>query len=187
MAQAKLWTRHSIIRVLMMGLLATFLASCRADDKPIGMTLLFQSAGRPVGVRRFDPDGLQGPTPGGVRGMAPRGGAEMAFMPGDGKHGVPKFVDVVWAVPTPESQQAVSKIEKPTGGVSKEQWDGYMAKLNEAYRLTPIYSRRIDLTSVVTPELITQVRADRQNTQLKLIITFNNEDVDIKAVAYKWR
>ena len=184
MAQTKLWTRHSIFRALMMGLLATVLSSCLADDKPIGMSLLFQSAGRDVGVLRFDPDGMRGPVPGTI---GAGGGAEMAFMPGDSKRGMPKFVDVAWVVPTPESEQAASKIELPTGGVSKEQWADYMAKLNKAYSLAPTYTRRIDLTSIVTPELVEQVRADRQNTQLKLTITFNNDQVDIKAEAYKWR
>lgn len=49
------------------------------------------------------------------------------------------------------------------------------------------HTKRVDLASTITPELAEQVRADRQNTQLKLIITFNNDDVDIKALAYKWR
>jgi hypothetical protein len=68
MAQAKLWIGYSIIRVVAMGLLTMLMISCRADDKPIGMSLLFQSAGRPVGVQRFDPDGMRGPVPGAVRG-----------------------------------------------------------------------------------------------------------------------
>jgi hypothetical protein len=66
MAQQKLWIRHSTFRSLTMGLLAILLASCQDDDKPIGMTLLFQSAGRPVVVERFDPDGMRGPVPGWV-------------------------------------------------------------------------------------------------------------------------
>ena len=103
MAQEKLWTRYSIIRVLAVPLLSIMLTSCRADDKPIGMTLLFQSAGRPVGVQRFDPDGMRGPVPGSVGSMSPRGGKEMSFMPGDSKRGIPQFVDVAWVVPTSES------------------------------------------------------------------------------------
>jgi hypothetical protein len=83
-----------ICHTLIMGLLTILMVSCRVDDKPIGMSLLFQSAGRPVGVQRFDPDGMRGPVPGAVGGMYPRGGAIMSFMPGDSKRGIPKFVDV---------------------------------------------------------------------------------------------
>lgn len=35
-------------------------------------------------------------------GIYPHGGAEMAFMPGDSKHRLPKFVNVEWMVATPE-------------------------------------------------------------------------------------
>ncbi|WP_211452380.1 hypothetical protein [Collimonas antrihumi] len=185
MAQAKLWTRHSIIRVLMMGLLATFLASCRADDKPIGMTLLFQSAGRPVGVRRFDPDGVRGPVPGSVGGMFPRGGAQMSFMPGDSKRGMPQFVDVAWVVSTPEYEQWIKNRDSLPNSVRYSPQGIAESKLEGDKQ--PQYTKRIDLTPIITPELIAQVRANVQTTQLKLIITFNNDDVNIEALAYKWR
>ncbi len=74
--------------------LSSFLTGCLADERPVGMTLLFQSAGYPVGVARFDPDGQRGPVPGAVGGMFPKGGAQMSFMPGDSKWGAPKFVEV---------------------------------------------------------------------------------------------
>jgi hypothetical protein len=51
----------------------------------------------------------------------------------------------------------------------------------------PRYTKRIDLAPIITPELISQVRENAQNTQLELIITFNNDEVDIKAIADKWR
>ena len=184
MAQAKLWFRRAIFRALTMGLLATLLASCRTDDRPVGMTLLFQSAGRPVVVQRFDPDGRRGPVPGAVGSMSPRGGKEMAFMPGDSKRGMPKFVEVEWTVIDP----ALDAWWKEN---ISNRTDKYSPKWNKDYQeamsRVPRYTRRIDLTPIITPELIEQVRADHRNTQLKLIITFNNEDVDIKAVAYKWR
>jgi hypothetical protein len=183
MAQTKLWARRSIFRALTMGLLATLLTSCRADDKPVGMTLLFQSAGRPVGVQRFDPDGIRGPVPGAVGGMSPRGGAEMSFMPGDSKRGMPKFVDVEWMVATAEYEKEREALHSRNDRYS-EQWIQDSKRSNQR---APHYTRRIDLTPIVTPDLVEQVRADRQNTQLKLIITFNNDEVDIQAVAYKWR
>ncbi len=47
MAQTKLWNRYSIFRQLILVLLIMSTIVCRADDKPVGMTLLFQSAGMP--------------------------------------------------------------------------------------------------------------------------------------------
>lgn len=185
MAQAKLWVGPWLFRALMMGLLATVLASAQAGDKSVGMTLLFQSAGREVGVRRFDPDGVRGPVPGSVGGMYPKGGAVMSFMPGDGRRGVPKFVEVEWVVPTPEADAWVKKQDLLPNSVRYSP-----AGIAESKRMAdqqPHYTKRIDLTPIITPELVAQVRADARNTQLKLIITFDNEAVDIKALAYKWR
>ena len=170
--------------VLTMGLMSAALTSCRSDEQRVGMTLLFQSAGRPVGVWRFDPDGVRGPVPGAVDGLFPHGGAEMSFIPGDR---MPQFVDMAWVAPLLESGPAVSGIEKTPGVMSKIRWRNFLAELNVAYRITPTYTRRIDLRSVITPELLGQVRANAQDTQLKLFITFHNEDVDVKAMAYKWR
>jgi hypothetical protein len=188
MAQAKLWFRRAIFHALTMGLLATLLASCRADDKPVGITLLFQSAGRPVVVQRFDPDGRRGPVPGAVGSMSPRGGKEMAFMPGDSKRGMPTFVEVAWVVPTDDFDRwAEEEDQKPKGQLNKDELAQRRAEFKKRWTANPSHIKRIDLTPIITPELIEQVRADHQNTQLKLIITFNNEDVDIKAVAYKWR
>jgi hypothetical protein len=183
MAQATLRFSRSIFLALMIGLLATTLSFSRADEGTVGMTLLFQSAGMQVGVLRFDPDGKRGPVPGAVGGMYPRGGAEMAFMPRDSKHGLPKFVEVEWMVATPEYAQEW-KILSSRSDVYSEQWIADAGAINAK---APHHTKRIDLTSIITPELVTEVRTDRQNTLLKLIITFNNDDVDIKALAYKWR
>lgn len=183
MAQEKLWFRRSVFVALIVVLLATVLSASPADDKPIGMSLLFQSAGMQVGVLRFDPDGRRGPVPGAVGGMYPRGGAEMAFMPGDSKHRLPKFADVEWMVATPEYDEEWKILSSRTDKYSK-QW---IADADTANAKAPHHTKRVDLTSIITPELVEQVRADRLNTQLRLIITFNNDDVDIKALAYKWR
>ena len=174
-----------MMRTVIPGLLVLLLSSCRADDKPIGMSLLFQSAGRSVGVTRFDPDGMRGPVPGAVGGIYPRGGKEMAFMPGDSKRAVPKFVDVEWVVPTPESDIWLKNRESLPNSVRYSP-EG----IEESKRVAanqPHYAKRIDLALILIPELVAQVRADAQNTQLKLTITFNNDDVDITAMAYKWR
>jgi hypothetical protein len=166
-----------------MAMLTMGLSSIRAVDNPVGMTLLFQSAGMDVGVLRFDPDGRRGPLPGAVGGMYPRGGKLMAFMPGDSKHGLPKFVEVEWMVATVEYQQEREALNSRNDRYS-DQWIIDSKRSNQR---APHYTKRVDLSSIITPELVEQVRSDRQNTQLKLIITFNNGDVDIKALAYKWR
>lgn len=184
MAQEKLWTRHSLLSSIMLVILATVL-TCRADDRPIGITLLFQSAGRPVVVQRFDPDGMRGPVPGAVGGIYPRGGAEMSFMPGDSRRGWPTFVEIEWVVPTKEFEVWSAGRKKKSN--AERYTPAGQAEYRQEWAKVPSYTKRIDLTSSITPELIAQVRADRQNTQLKLIITFNNDDVDIKALAYKWR
>ena len=173
--------------ILTMLLMSAILASCRPDDKRVGMTLLFQSDGRPVGVWRFDPDGVRGPVPGTVDGVFPDGGTAMSLIPGESDRGMPQFVDVAWVAPLLESEQTVSGVEKPLGVMSKVHWRNFLAELNVAYRHTPTYTRRIDLKSIITPELLGQVRANAQNTQLKLFITFHNENVDVKAKAFKWR
>lgn len=109
----------------------------------------------------------------------------MAFMPGDSKRAVPKFVDVGWVVPTIESDIWFKNRESLPYSVR------YSPKgVEESKRVAenqPRYVKRIDLTSITTPELVAQLRTDSQNTQLKLVITFNNDDVDITAMAYKWR
>jgi hypothetical protein len=104
MAQSKLRTISSIRQLMAMALLATQLAllsiglsgcALAQSNDPVGMTLLFMNKGPySIGVRRFDPDGLRGPTPGAV-GVG--GGKQMSFMPGDSKRGVPQFVEVEWS------------------------------------------------------------------------------------------
>jgi hypothetical protein len=188
MAQEKLWFRRSIILASMLALLANVLASGRADHNPIGFTLLFQSAGRPVVVQRFDPDGRRGPVPGAVGGMYPRGGAEMSFMPGDSEHGMPHFVEVAWTIPTDDFDRwAEEEDQGPKRVLTSKQLAANQVEFQKRWAANPHFAMRVDLTQIVTPELVEQVRADHRNTQLKLIITFNNDDVDVKALAYKWR
>lgn len=188
MAQEKLWLRRSTFSALMMSLLASVLTFGRTEEKPIGFTLLFQSAGRPVVVQRFDPDGRRGPVPGAVGGMYPRGGAEMSFMPGDSEHGIPKFVEVAWVVPTDDFERWASQEDQQLKGMlTSNQLSTKQAEFRKRWAANPHYTRRVDLTHLVTPELVERVRVDRQNTQLKLIVTFNNSTVDIKAIPYKWR
>ena len=183
MVEGTLWIRRAVCGAVM-GLLALGVASCREDEKPIGMTLLFQSAGMPVGVLRFDPDGMRGPVPGAVSGMSPRFGKQMTFMPRDSKHGAPRFVDVEWTVTTPALNAWWKENISNRADKYSEKWN---KDYQEAMKRVPRHSRRIDLSRIISAELIEKVRADHPNTQLKLTVTFNNDEVDIKAEAYKWR
>lgn len=183
MAQGKLWFGYCC-RTLTLGLMAMSLIACvhAGDNRPVGMTLLFMNAGAySIGVTRFDPDGLRGPVPGSV---GSGGGAQMSFMPGDSQRGVPQFVEVEWTVTSPE-------LDAWWGKNISNRPDKYSAKWNEDYKnamsRVPRYTRRVDLTPILTPELIAQVRANRQTTNLKLTITFDNDQVSIVAQPEKWR
>ena len=169
----------------MIAFISAFLTACLADDGPVGMSLLFQSAGREVLVQKFDFDGQRGPVPGAVGGVFPKGGAQMSFMPGDSKRPVPREVEVEWLVWTDEFKTwSKSLDDKPAGYVYSP--EGKVEYARE-WAKNPRYKQRIDLTPIITPELIAKVRADRRGSLLKLIITFNNDKVDIKAEVEKWR
>jgi hypothetical protein len=184
MAQSELWI-GCCCRALMVSLLAMTLSACRADEGAVGMTLLFLNVGEDdIVVKRFDPDGLRGPVPGAL-GASSTEGKQMAFMPGDSPRGMPQFVEVEWIIPNAE-YLAWSK-ENSKKSSSDQYSKQNMADYKRLWNKNPQHSRRIDLTPVITPELLAQVRADRQNTQLKLTITFNNDEVNIRAEAYKWR
>jgi hypothetical protein len=186
MAQGKLWLRAASRHAVAMATIGSvLLASCASYAEPIGMTLSFQSAGRPVVVKRFDPDGLRGPTPGTLGSMGPKGGAEMAFIPEESKTGIPQFVEIEWIVPTADYVKWSLQNQLKSRGEQYSQLG--LSEYRREWAKNPRYMRRIDLTTIVTPTLIQQVRSDAHNTQLKLIITFNNDNVDIVAMAYQWR
>lgn len=183
MAQAILWFYHPISMMVVLFALLPSIAGC--NDGPVGMSLLFQSAGRDVLVQKFDFDGQRGPVPGAVGGMFPKGGAQMSFVPGDSKRPVPREVEVEWLIWTDEfNAWSKSLDDKSAGYVYSSEGKAEYAR---EWAKNPRYKQRIDLTPIVTPELLAKVRADRRGSLLKLIITFNNDQVDIKAEVEKWR
>jgi hypothetical protein len=96
---------------------------------------------------------------------------------------VPQFVDVAWMVATPEYKTEWKYVATRAEKHSKA-WDAAVDAVNAN---APHYAKRIDLKPIITQEVVEKVRSHSQNTQLKLIITFNNDDVDIQAIAYQWR
>jgi hypothetical protein len=201
MAQKQLQPHHQR-RALMFLLLAELLSACaNAGDDRVGMSLHFINRGiNSIGVYRFAPDGLEGPVPG---ALGPDGnsyernkqdsqvGKSMSFMPTDSKHGVPQFVDIEWFVSTPEYRAAFSEYKQrlPLRGsmISKEELIQQKIERETIETLGRTYKRRIDLTPILTPELLAQVRANRKNTQLKLKVVFTDDDVTVTASAEVWR
>lgn len=191
MAQSKLWSgyRGRTVTVAFATLVVMMVMSLTAcvhagDQRPVGMTLLFLNVGSAnIVVSRFDPDGLRGPVPGALGSGG--GGAQMSFMPGDSKRAVPEFVEVEWIIPNEDYLAWSKRMDSLPAQErhSQQNREDYQRLWSE----NPHHTRRIDLTSIVTPALIEQVHADRANTQLKLTIRFNNDQVSIEARAEKWR
>jgi hypothetical protein len=187
MAAAKLPLHYSC-RALILGLGITALTACTGfsgKEPSVGMTLEFMNWGKDyLVVKQFDPDGLRGPVPGAL-GPSRTEGKQMSFMPGDSARGMPTFVDVQWVIPNKEFLQWADEVESkpPQARYTKE----VRAISERLWKANPSYTQRVDLTPIITPELVTRVRADRQNTQLKLTIIFNNDQVSIEAEARKWR
>jgi hypothetical protein len=178
MAQRKLPINH-YRRALMLGLLSTGLAaSAHAQaEQTVGMTLLFLNKGQySIGVKRFDPDGQRGPVPGAL-GASSTDGKQMSFMPGDSKRGVPQFVEVEWMVATPAYEDDWKGLSSRSDKYSK-QW---LADVTAADTKATNHTRRIDLTPILTPKLLEQVRAKRNTTHLKLTVLFKDDEVTLIA------
>jgi hypothetical protein len=200
MAQKQLQPHHQR-RALMFLLLAELLSACaNAGDERVGMSLHFiNRSTRAIVVLHFSPDGKEGPVPG---YLGPDGdsrernkqdsqvGARMSFMPADSNRGIPQFLEIDWVQETDRSKRdEPSAVEKPSGPkVSQKEWDYYFSKSRAEFIERRLhFKRRIDLTPILTPELLAQVRANRRNTQLKLKVVFTDDDVGITASAEVWR
>jgi len=155
---------------------------CASRRDGIGLSLEFYNKGlRPLTTRRFDFDGKRGPIPG-YLGPSNTEGAMMSFMPGDTKGGIPQSVEVEWFLHSKEfsewSNNTPSEIK-------------YASTSDEIYKKLQAtnahHIQRVDLTSILNPELIEKIQADRLNTQLKMIIIFRDDKVGITAEPYKWR
>ncbi len=106
----------------------------------------------------------------------------MAFMPGDIKEGISNFIEVEWFLHS-EEFLAWSNNTPDNERYSKENREIF----RKLWATNPHYVQRIELTPILTPELIAKVQADRSNTQLKMIVIFRDDKVEITAKPYKWR
>jgi len=108
----------------------------------------------------------------------------MAFMAGDSEHGVPRFVEVEWSIwpkaVTEEMDRTLYTRPDKFSAAWEKDYDAYVSRIVR-------HTRRIDLTPIITPELVAQVRADPQSTHLKLTVTFKDDEVSLAAEAYQWR
>ena len=176
--------------VTMVTLWALALQGCAADER-VGLTLLFLNMGHDsIGVTRFDVDGRRLGGPGALGGGAnvkdyeSRSGAQMSYMPERGKGpAIPEVVEIAWTVATPAIEEA-RRLRDLSFKDYSPQW---MVETDRINKMSPRYVQRINLQPLLTPKLIEQVKSDRHGTQLKLLIKFNQNKVEIKATAEKWR
>jgi hypothetical protein len=160
----------------------SLLGGCESDDQLPGMTLNFKCIGKPLGITRFQPEGLRGMPPG-TLGCGPRSGAQMGFMPVDANGREPSYVDIEWVIENEESQRLWREWEQhpdPHGALGTQAYERYSKALSR-------YTARVDLRSVITPDALAAVRKNPSTTQLRLTILFNEGKVDVKASAFQWQ
>lgn len=185
MAQRKLPIGH---RISLMAIpVLALLQGCRAEEPAVGMTLVYECEGPKIMVRKFQAEGMRNSSPG-VVGCGPKGGAQMAFMPGDNEGKMPSYVDVEWFVQTAQSEEAFALIPPRKGGrIAKDESDERQRQIEEAWAKALHATQRIDLNKAISTELMQHVRANAQTTQLRLTMTFKSDQLEVKAQAYKWR
>ncbi|MDR6730286.1 hypothetical protein [Delftia lacustris] len=182
MAERKLRTDRRTAISYCCTAISSSLIGCAHREPGIGLSLEFYNKGsHPLATRRFDFDGKRGPIPG-YLGPSLTNSKNMGFMPGDIKSGVPKFVEAEWVLHS-EEFLAWSNNTPDNERYSKENREIY----RKLWAANPHYVQRIELTPMLTPELIAKVQADRSNTQLKMIVIFRDDKVEITAKPYKWR
>lgn len=193
MAQTKLQPRHSrraliakagaLAAGLSVSLVACAQATGTGQQRPTGLTLLFLNVGQDsIGVTRFDPDGLRGPTPGALG--AGGGGAQMTFMPGDSKRGVPQFVDVEWGIWPKALNEEMKRdlYSRPDRGSAA--WD---SDYDEYVKRVKRFRTRVDLSSIVTSEVVSKAQSNAKSGNIKLTVKFNNDQVKIEAQPEQFR
>jgi hypothetical protein len=169
-------------------------AACQADSENLGFTLQYRCAGQNLVVTREEFEnqrvtlgpGFLGCNKAGVPENSPEfTWAQMSYMPDDKLGKMPTWVELRWLNLTPDFEQWSAEEEKKP--VTEQRSPSNVAEYNRRRAALPSQSKRIDLTPLITPDLVARVKADRRNTQLKLTFTFNNEQLNVKAEAYKWR
>ncbi len=194
MAQKELPSNYSAPltqrRALLLSATALLLGGCQKRERPIGFSLLFLNHGKEfIVVHQFDPDGQRGPVPGGLGVSKPENrsvsGKQMSFMPGDIKRPVPQWVQVSWKQHDKELKAYLQKYNQLPG--EERYTDQVQKEYEEQWARSPSYTQRVDLTPILTPELIAQARANYKTTNLLLTVIFMDDKVTIEAELEKWR
>ena len=178
-------TRRTLMSTGMCLITASQLSACASRPRSVGLSLLFQNLGPDgIGVLRFAFDGAPGPgpIPGALGVTTQAGGKQMSFMPGDRSGGMPKFVDVEWGVMDEDYKKAWASLKARSDKYS-DSWSAEVRRVNAA---APRREQRVDLTPIITPELVAKVMADPKGTHLKLTIVFKDGQVSIRAEADRW-
>ena len=162
------------------------LVGCASRPRSVGLSLQFQNHG-PNGIlvtrAAFDGHPGSGHVPG-VVGVSRTGGANLSFMPGDRSGGPPQFVDIEWM----EYSIKFDQWSKRQQTLSRQEQNSAQSKAEfaELWAQNPRFSQRVDLTPIITPELVAKVMADPKGTHLKLTIVFKDGQVSIRAEADRW-
>jgi hypothetical protein len=158
------------------------IGGCESADRLPGMTLDFACVGKPLGVGRFQPEGMRNMPPGSL-GCGPQSGAQMGFVPVDANGRQPTYVDIEWVIENEESERLWKEWEQHPdkyGALGMQTHGRYSKALSR-------YTARVDLRSVVTPDVLAAVKENPSTTQLRLTILFNEGTVDVKASAFQWQ
>lgn len=162
MIRERLRKSRPLILVLLFSAAIIFSMTTASREPSIGLTLEWESIGSDVEINYVRTEGGRNERNDYIT-VTKRSPKSYIYMPGD-VDGIPKWMEIVW-------QYGI------VDGKTYEEEHKY-AKHAKAY---------IDLKALIPPEYIVEVARDRNRKQLKLIGTFNDEKLSVRAEVYQWR
>lgn len=139
-----------------------FMMTSTARQRSIGLTLEWESVGSDVEINYIRTERGHDERKNYLT-ITKRSPAHYALMPGD-MEGFPKWMEVEWQY----------------GIIDGKTYE-------EAHRFAKHAKAYIDLKALVPPEYLEEVARDRNRKQLKLIGTFNDDKLSVRAEVYQWR
>lgn len=162
MVRERVRKSKSLIVVLLFAAAILFSMTVTSRAPSIGLTLRWESIGSDVEINYVRTEGRHNEREVHTT-ITKKSPANYAFMPGD-VSGIPKWMEIEW-------QYGI------VDGKTYEEEHKY-AKHAKAY---------IDLKALIPREYIEEVARDRNRKQLKLIGTFNDDKLSVRAEVYQWR
>lgn len=162
MVKERLRKSQSLIVVLLFSAAIVFSTTTASREPSIGLTLEWESIGSDVEINYVRTEGGQNERKVHTH-ISKHTPKSYALMPGDAD-GIPKWMQIEW-------QYGI------VDGKTYEEEHKY-AKHAKAY---------IDLKALIPREYIEEVARDRNRKQLKLIGTFNDHKLSVRAEVYQWR